>query len=458
MKRPENIVVLGSGESGVGAALLAKRLGMRVFVSDKGSIAPGFRQELASEGIGFEEKQHSLDRIQAADAVVKSPGIPNSIPMIRQLRDQGMPVWGEMEFAWRYAGPCRMAAVTGSNGKTTTTELLHHLLLAAGMQVRMGGNVGHAFTRLVADDWQSGRQNDAERVFVLEISSFQLEDTETFRPDVALLLNITPDHLDRYEYRLERYAAAKFRIAQSQQAGDLFLYNADNPATTDYLQMHPVTGPEAIGLRQPAPANGRFTAAGHTFDLSTAHLKGPHNAFNALFALTAALRLGAAVQPLQAALNSFRPPAHRMEPVGEVGGVQFINDSKATNVDSVFYALSAMTQPVVWIAGGQDKGNDYSVLLPLVSEKVKAIVCLGVDNAPLYKAFAHLGKDMTAVQSAEAAVREAAALAHPGDVVLLSPACASFDLFDNYMQRGDLFRQAVQQLISSTKTSGNVTG
>ncbi len=458
MKRPENIVVLGSGESGVGAALLARRLGMRVFVSDKGAIAPGFRQELASEGIAFEEKQHSFDRIAAADAVVKSPGIPNSLPMIRQLRERGIPVWGEMEFAWRFAGPCRMAAVTGSNGKTTTTELLHHLLRAAGMPVRMGGNVGHAFARLVADDWENGRQNDGERVFVLEISSFQLEDTETFRPDVAMLLNISPDHLDRYEYQMERYAAAKFRIAQNQQNGDLFLYNADNPATVAYLNAHPVGGPEVLGLHQPAPQNGLVEAAGHPFDLSATLLKGPHNAFNALFALTAALRLGAAAPPLQAAINSFRPPAHRMEPVGEVAGVQFINDSKATNVDSVFYALSAMTRPVVWIAGGQDKGNDYSVLLPLVSEKVKAIVCLGIDNTPLFKAFAHLGKEMVAVQSAEAAVREAAALAHPGEVVLLSPACASFDLFGNYMQRGDLFRQAVQHLTSSTKTSGNVTG
>lgn len=450
MKKLQNIVVLGSGESGVGAALLAKRLGMTVFVSDKGRIPDHFKEELLRADIAFEEGQHDLVRIQAADAVVKSPGIPNALPMIQALRAAGMPVWGEVEFAWRYAGPCRVAAVTGSNGKTTTTTLLHHLLEQSGIPARAGGNVGYAFARLIEQDWAAGRQEDASRVFVLEISSFQLEDTEAFLPDIALLLNITPDHLDRYDYQLEKYADAKFRIIRQQQSGDLFLYNADNAASVDFLQAHPISGPELRGLKQPAAADGLLHAGTHAFDLSRTALRGPHNAFNAFFAIEAALSLGANPDQLQNGLNTFTPPAHRMEPVGHINSVEYINDSKATNVDSVFYALSAMHKPVIWIVGGQDKGNDYSQILPLVTEKVRAIVCLGIDNAPLFKAFESLRKPMVEVRSAEAAVAQSALLAQTGDVVLLSPACASFDLFTNYMERGDLFRQAVLDTIAST--------
>lgn len=450
MKKLQNIVVLGSGESGVGAALLAKRLGMTVFVSDKGRIPDLFKEELLRADIAFEEGQHDLVRIQAADAVVKSPGIPNALPMIQALRAAGTPVWGEVEFAWRFAGPCRVAAVTGSNGKTTTTTLLHHLLEQSGIPARAGGNVGYAFARLIEQDLAEGRQDDATRVFVLEISSFQLEDTEAFRPDISLLLNITPDHLDRYDYQLEKYAAAKFRIVQQQQAGDLFLYNADNPATVNFLQTHPINNPEARGLNQPAATNGMLQTGGHTFDLTRSALRGPHNAFNALFALEAALALGANPDALQKGLTTYTPPAHRMEPVGYINGVEYINDSKATNVDAVFYALSAMQKPVIWIVGGQDKGNDYSQILPLVAEKVRALVCLGIDNAPLFKAFEALHKPMVQVRSAQDAVVQSALLAQSGDVVLLSPACASFDLFTNYMERGDLFRQAVLDTIAST--------
>ena len=426
---------------------------MAVWVSDLGIIPQAFRRELQQAGIPFEEGGHTLSKVLAADLVIKSPGIPYTAPPVREARAVGIPVWGEIEFAFRYAGPCQVLAITGSNGKTTTTALLHHLLVASGFPARLGGNIGHAFARLVADDLQAGRTADENRIVVLETSSFQLEDVHTFRPRIAMLLNITPDHLDRYGYQMEAYAATKFNIARAQTPADLFLYNADDPVSADYLSRHPLNGPEQLGLRSPGPG---LHVGGQLFDLEGSALIGPHNAFNALFALTAARYLGAEPSALQEALRTFAPPAHRMEPAGVFEGVRFVNDSKATNVDSVYYALSGLESPVVWIAGGQDKGNDYQRLIPLVARKVRAIVCLGLDNAPLHAAFGHLGLPMTDARSAGAAVEQAASFAVPGTTVLLSPACASFDLFRNYEDRGDQFKTAVQQYIQSGKTQKHV--
>lgn len=453
MRTPQHIAILGSGESGTGAALLAKALGMAVWVSDLGLIPPVFRRELEQAGIPFEEGGHTLSKVLSADLVVKSPGIPPTAPPVREALAVGIPVWGEIEFAYRHAGPCKVLAITGSNGKTTTTALLHHLLVSAGLPARLGGNIGHAFARLAADDILSGSATDASRIFVLETSSFQLEDVQAFRPHIAMLLNITPDHLDRYAYQMEAYAAAKFNIAKAQTAEDLFLFNADDAVSVDYLRRHPLSGPRLVSLRMP---EGALHTEGHTFHLKGTALRGPHNAFNALFALTAAIHVGADPVRLQDALRTFAPPAHRMEPIAESAGVTYINDSKATNVDAVYYALSGLHSPVVWIAGGQDKGNNYETLLPLVANKVRAIVCLGADNTPLHSAFGHLGLPMTDARSAAEAVAQAASFAAPGTTVLLSPACASFDLFRNYMDRGEQFRSAVQQYIQSGKNHTHV--
>lgn len=471
----KNIVILGSGESGTGAAILAQQLGYQVFVSDKSPIKSEYKIMLDQHGIEWEEGQHTLDRILVAHEVIKSPGIPEKTEVMKAVRAAGIDVIGEIEFAFRHAGDCKIVAITGSNGKTTTTMLAYHLLKTAGLNAYMGGNVGNSFAMMVADVLEHGDAEDAERIYVLEVSSFQLDDCQKFRPDIAILLNITPDHLDRYEYKMENYVASKFRITMNQTSDDLFVFNASNPEILAY--MPPGPAPHFQARRIPVnndvfqnrriivPKNNLNKATNSSsseyceFDMTKTALRGPHNMFNAACAIHAALALGAEPDKIQKGLETYTPPPHRLELVAVRDGITWINDSKATNVDSVFYALQAMTEPTVWIVGGQDKGNDYSPLFELVREKVKAIVCMGVDNAKLREVFGGFGKPMAEAGGAEEAVRMAADFAESGDTVLLSPACASFDLFKNYEDRGEQFKQAIlnratpnPQIIESTNT------
>lgn len=457
MKQTKRIVILGAGESGTGAALLAKRLGYTVFVSDKSPLKPEFKTELEKAGVTFEEGQHSFDTILQADEIIKSPGIPEKTDVMKAIRAKGIPVSGEIEFAWRHRPKgSRIVAITGSNGKTTTTNLTFHLMYTAGLNVRMGGNVGHSFARLVLDDLNLPK--DANRIYILEISSFQLDDTDRFCPGIAMLLNITPDHLDRYDYKLENYAASKFRITRNQKRGDLFIFNGFDPVIRDLMAEKKVTAAKKVAIRRGFFKNGVIRVGRkYAFDMTQSKLRGPHNMFNAVCAIRAALLSGADPERIQKGLNTFAPPPHRLELVAVKQGITWINDSKATNVDSVFYALQAMEQPTVWIVGGQDKGNDYTPLVRLVRQKVKAIVCMGIDNSKIITAFKNMKKPIVETRGAREAVQAAAGFAQPGDTVLLSPACASFDLFKNYEDRGDQFKNAVAQLITHNSKLNNVS-
>lgn len=443
----KRLVILGSGESGTGAALLAQHLGYDVFVSDKGGIKDQYKVELDNAGIAWEENQHSLDQILNATEIIKSPGIPEKSEVMKAVRAKGINVIGEIELGYRHAGKCQIVAITGSNGKTTTTELTYHLLKTAGLDVRKGGNVGNSFARMALEDLINRRDAETQRVFVLEVSSFQLDDIQQFRPKIAMLLNITPDHLDRYDYKLENYAASKFRITMNQRRGDKFIYNGFDPIVKSQAvtSSHRLTStnPKQIAIRKGFFKNGQIKVGKDAFDMTKSALRGPHNMFNAVCAIRAALLLGADKGAIQSGLNTFTPPPHRLERVAEIGGVTWINDSKATNVDSVFYALQAMDTPTVWIVGGQDKGNDYTPLLKLVKKKVKAIVCMGVDNSKITSVFGKMKKPIQETGSALEAVKAAADFAKAGDTVLLSPACASFDLFKNYEDRGAQFRESV---------------
>lgn len=428
-----NTVILGAGESGVGAALLAKKLGYTVFVSDKGKISDNYKAELEQNAIPNEEGEHTLKRILEADQVIKSPGIPDHIALIKEIKASGIPVISEIEFASRHTD-AKIIGITGSNGKTTTTKLLYHLLKTAGLNVEVGGNIGHSFARLVLETKPD--------LFVLELSSFQLDGVVDFRPDIAILLNITPDHLDRYEYKMDLYAEAKFKIVRSQRPEDLFIYNGQDEYS---LRLLPIRAqqPQKIAITAAMMTENGIKVNGESFDMSTSSLKGKHNQFNALCAVQAALGLGVEAQSIQEGLNSFVNAPHRLELVATVDSVEYINDSKATNVDAVYYALQAMQKPIVWIAGGTDKGNDYSSILPLVEQKVKALICMGIDNSKLQEAFSSVVKILEETASAAEAVERAKTYAEQGDVVLLSPACASFDLFKNYIDRGDQFKAAV---------------
>ncbi|HRF41536.1 MAG TPA: UDP-N-acetylmuramoyl-L-alanine--D-glutamate ligase [Saprospiraceae bacterium] len=436
------IAILGAGESGTGAALLAKAKGHEVFVSDLGAIQDHFKRELESEGIEYEEGKHTWERILTAEEVIKSPGIPDKAPLVKALRENGIPVISEIEFAARYSNTFTIG-ITGSNGKTTTTNLTWHLLHQAGLKAGLGGNVGYSFARLVLE----GNYD----YFVLELSSFQLDGVLKFRPDIAMLLNITPDHLDRYEYKMENYVASKFRIAMNQTESDLFIFNADDANMSEYMSRHAIAARRAP-IGESLIEDTRIQVGNSVFDMNETPLQGRHNYMNALFAVQTAQALGLSEDAIRAGLKSFINVPHRMERITEINGVQYINDSKATNVDAVFYALDAMTAPVVWIVGGQDKGNDYEPLRQLVRQKVRAIVCLGVDNAKIVEFFGADVADITETNSAETAAYAAMQLAQPGDAVLLSPACASFDLFRNYEDRGDQFREAVLK-IKSEKTT-----
>jgi len=430
------LVVLGGGESGVGAALLARKKGIPVFLSDRSPLAEHYKQELLDARIDFEEGGHTERQILAAKEVVKSPGIPETVPLIQKLRAKNIPVISEIEFASRYT-EAKLIAITGTNGKTTTTRLTYHLLNEAGLSVAMGGNVGKSFARLLTEP--------SKDIYVLELSSFQLDGIEHFRPQLSMLLNITPDHLDRYAYQMERYIASKFRIQMNQGPEDVFLYWKDDPHVQPALGQ--LGGPaRQIALSTDQLDDNRLNVGGEIFDLQPTTLRGQHNAMNAAFALQAALEWNVEPNVLQRALGGFTNAPHRMEQVGTIRGIAFINDSKATNVDAVYYALQAMDRPVIWIAGGQDKGNDYEQLLPLVREKVRILVGLGVDNEKLKAAFSEAVDAFIGVESAREAVEVALKLGKEGEVALLAPACASFDRFKNYEERGDLFRQAVREI------------
>ena len=450
--------ILGAGESGVGAAILAQHLGYRVLVSDKGSIAEQHKAELDAHHIDYEEQGHSTSIAFTADLVVKSPGVPSTAALVVALRDAGREVIGEIEFAARHT-TVPVIGITGSNGKTTTTNLVHHLLRAANVDARIGGNIGNSFARMVAQE----SETNTPEYYVLEISSFQLDDCTTFRPHIALLLNITPDHLDRYNYDLQQYRAAKFRIMQCLQHTDHLVVNAEDPVVSGYEtflehsdaypHIHPIN---AAPLWAAATENALLKVAGIGFRYAELPFAGRHNLFNAAAALTTAqIVLSEATNKphdydptpdLLKGLHSFRNAPHRLEPIATIAGVKYINDSKATNVDSVFYALEAITTPIVWIAGGTDKGNDYTTLDPHVRARVKALVCLGVDDTPLIKHYTGIIATITQATSAADAAQNAAALATIGDTVLLSPACASFDRFKNYEDRGAQFRNAVLAL------------
>lgn len=441
------LVVLGGQESGVGAAMLAQQRGVDAFVSDAGVMKPKYRDLLKSRGIAFEEGGHTAARVLEADEIVKSPGIPDSAALVRAALEQGIPVISEIEFAWRYCKG-RVVGITGSNGKTTTTLLTHHILQRAGLDVAVGGNVGNSFAGLIAagdNAW-----------YVLELSSFQLDGIRDFRPRVAMLLNISPDHLERYEHRLENYVASKFRIALNQTEDDHFIHGADDPVIAAWLEGHPVRARRwPFSIERHAPQGAcliddriHITTNQTTFDMSIHELalQGRHNVYNSMAAGIAARVLDIRNESVRESLSDFQNVEHRLERVATVHGVEFINDSKATNVNSAWYALESMRRPVIWIAGGEEHGNDYSQLVPLVKQKVKAIVCLGKDNSRLKEAFGPLVKDFVETMSAEGAVQASYALAEEGDAVLLSPACKSFDLFENYEERGRRFKAAVKAL------------
>ena len=447
------MVILGGGESGAGAALLAMQQGYEVFLSDESSLKEVYRNELQSAGIEFEEGGHSRQKIMNADEVVKSPGIAEKNELVREIRDKGIPVISEIELAYRFKGGARIIGVTGSNGKTTTTALTYHICRAADMNCAMVGNIGYSFARQVAVN--------PKPLYVAEISSFQLDDIKTFRPDVAIITNITEDHLDRYEYNFENYIRSKFRIAMNQTGDDYFIYNADDEVTMKYLNLPRVIGIEIksnqlpVTMRNEVP-NGAFIKDGDmyvrtgnefvamsVFDFA---LKGKHNQYNTMAACLAAATMEIRKEKIREAVQTFHSLEHRMEYVSTVRGVDFINDSKATNVNSTWYALESMEKPTILILGGVDKGNDYSFIRDLVREKVKAIICLGLDNRKIHEAFGTVVSTIVNTSSARDAVHAAFHFASKGDVVLLSPACASFDLFKNYEDRGNQFKRAVKEL------------
>jgi UDP-N-acetylmuramoylalanine--D-glutamate ligase len=443
----KNMVILGAAESGVGSAVLAAKLGMKVFVSDAGKISEKYRKELTENNIEFEEGVHTESRVLAADEVVKSPGIPDKAPLVKSLRSKGIPVISEIEFAGRHTN-AKTICITGTNGKTTTTLLTHHILQKAGMNVGLGGNVGRSFARQVAEE-----QFD---YYVLELSSFQLDGCYDFKADIGILTNITPDHLDRYEYKLENYVNSKFRILNNQVANNTFIYCADDPITMEAMQGRDLPmqcHPFSIRTKEGMSAwleNEKLFILTHNqlFDMSIHDLalQGKHNLYNSMAAGIASRVLEIRKEVVRESFSDFENIEHRLEFVNTVHGIDFINDSKATNVNSTWYALESMEKPVIWIAGGVDKGNDYTMLHELVNGRVRALVCLGTDNAKIIEAFRELIPVIVEANTAEEAVQAAYRLGKKGDAVLLSPACASFDLFENYEDRGRKFKQAVRAL------------
>ncbi|NDF97412.1 MAG: UDP-N-acetylmuramoyl-L-alanine--D-glutamate ligase [Chitinophagia bacterium] len=444
----KRLVILGGGESGVGAALLAKRKGYEVFVSDGSSLKENYRNELLNEGIAFEERTHSMERVLQAHEVIKSPGIPETASVMKQIREKGIPVISEVELAYRYKGNSRIVAITGSNGKTTTTSLVYQLCKQAGLDVALVGNIGFSFARQVA--------LAPHELYVVEISSFQLDDIDQFRPDVAILTNITEDHLDRYEYVFLNYIKSKFRITMNQRPEDYFIYCADDEVTQQQLKNFSIQSNQLPISMKREVSPGAFIKDGDmyvrtgnevmTMSVFDFALKGKHNQYNTMAACVAAATLDIRKDKIRDAVQHFEQLEHRMEYVATVRGIEFINDSKATNINSTWYALESMTRPTVLILGGVDKGNDYTLLAEGIREKVKAIICLGKDTQKIHEAFGELVPVMIDTLSAEEAVQTAFRMATKGDTVLLSPACASFDLFKNYEDRGQQFKKAVKDL------------
>ena len=442
------MVILGGGESGVGAAILAVERGYDVFVSDGGPLKEEYRHTLSTHGIEFEEGRHTASRILAADEIMKSPGIPEKNELVKEIRKKGIPIISEIELAYRYKGDSRIIGITGSNGKTTTTAMTYHICRHGGLDCALVGNIGYSFARQVAED--------PKKWYVAEISSFQLDDIVTFRPDVAILTNITEDHLDRYDYKFENYIRSKFRIVMNQTTEDYFIYCQDDPVikkNIDQFSFH--SNPLPFTMQQETNKGGSIRNGQMTINTGSEKLqmsiydfalKGIHNQYNTMAAGIASATVGIRKEKIREAIRSFEALEHRMEYVITVRGVEFINDSKATNVNSTWYALESMEHPTILILGGVDKGNDYSLIRDLVKEKVKAIVCLGLDNRKIHEAFQNDVPLMVNTTSAEEAVKAAFHFATKGDTVLLSPACASFDLFKNYEDRGKQFKEAVRDL------------
>ncbi|TAN11271.1 MAG: UDP-N-acetylmuramoyl-L-alanine--D-glutamate ligase [Chitinophagaceae bacterium] len=443
-----HIVILGAGESGVGAAILAKQKGHGVFVSDNGTISEAYKKELTDRKIPFEEKHHTTEYILKADEIVKSPGISEKAEIMKNIRRAGIPVISEIELAYRYAHHSKIIAITGSNGKSTTTALTYHIFHQAGLNAACVGNIGKSFARRVAES--------PADYYIVEVSSFQLDDINEFRPDVAVLLNITADHLDRYEYKMENYAKAKFRIIENQTEEDYFVYCKDDPETQKYFNRQPInsqTLPFTImeTLHEGAFMEGenmhiRIDEDDMSLSIYELALKGKHNWYNSMAAGISARVMQIRKGSIRESMKTFTGLAHRLEFVATVRGVDFINDSKATNVNSVWFALETMVRPAILILGGVDKGNDYSLIRELVKEKVKAIVCLGTDNHFIHEAFKKDVPTMVNTSNMKDAVQTAYMFSEPGDVVLLSPACASFDLFKNYEDRGNQFKEQVRDL------------
>lgn len=441
------IVVLGAGESGVGAAILAQKLGARVFVSDFGSVKDSFRAELSEYGLEFEEGQHSFETILEADLVIKSPGIPEKAAIMKAIREKGIKVVSEIEFASWFTD-AKKVCITGSNGKTTTTMMIHHMLKKAGMNVGLAGNVGYSFAKQVA--------LENKEIFVLELSSFQLDDMEDFKAEIAILTNITPDHLDRYDYIMQNYVNSKFRILQNQTENDFFIYNADDSTIAEEIAKRLIPARKVpFSLTMEFAEGGyagneqliiNFNNNQFAMSIHELALKGKHNTQNSLASGITGRILDIRKEIVRESLSDFVNVEHRLEFVAKVHGIEFINDSKATNVNSTWFALESMEHPTVWIVGGVDKGNDYSELTGLVKEKVKAIICLGKENDKIKEAFTGLVETIVEANSAVEAVAYGYRLAKKDETVLLSPACASFDLFENYEDRGNQFKDAVRSL------------
>lgn len=442
----KQVTILGAGESGTGAAILAKAKGYNVFVSDQGKIKDKYKYELIREGIEFEEEKHSEKTILNASLLIKSPGIPDKAEIIQKAKALSIEIIDEVEFAFRFTKG-NVIAITGTNGKTTTTLLIHHLMKTAGSKVALVGNVGFSFAREVARgnyDW-----------YVLEISSFQLDGTKLFDPSIGVLLNITPDHLDRYEYSMQNYIDSKFRLISNMKSNQHFIYYADDKNIQAEISRRTISPTQVeVSLLPDSKTSVHFDGQKMSFSLkenfqiaqAETTLVGPHNLINTMAAVSAVYLAGISMDSIKSGLKTFKNAPHRLESVAIINGVEFVNDSKATNVDSVVYALGSYDRPLIWVAGGIDKGNDYNIIMDQVKQKVKSLICLGKDNEKLKKAFKDVVKSIRETTEVKQLVRMALEEAEAGDVVLLSPACASFDLFKNYEDRGDQFREAVKEL------------
>lgn len=443
----QKLIVLGGGESGVGTAILGNKKGFDVFVSDFGKIKEKYKQVLINNEIEWEEEGHSEAKILSADLVMKSPGIPDKAPIVKKLRDKGVKVISEIEFAAKFT-KATIVGITGSNGKTTTASLTYEVLKNGGLNIALGGNIGKSFAEQVSEE---NYEN-----FVLELSSFQLDGIETFAPHIAVLTNLSPDHLDRYDYKYENYIASKFRITMNQTSQDYFIYDADDAEIIKWLSQNPIKSQPLPFSTKKELKQGAFKKDKEiiitiennqfTMPIATIGIQGEHNVKNAMAASTVATLLKIRKQTIRESLEGFQGVEHRLEKVLKINNVMYINDSKATNVNATFFALDSMENPTVWIVGGVDKGNDYTELLPLVNEKVKAIICLGVDNDKIINAFGNVVDTIVETDSMVMAVQVAYKLADRNNTVLLSPACASFDLFENYEDRGRQFKEAVRNL------------